>query len=361
MVVLLWHSTLATRFGDSILGQLSGWPAPPRDDAGRILFDTPLRLLTMGTPAVTVFFVLSGVVLVLPLLRGGLDLWAYYPRRVLRLWLPCAASVALALLLMAAIPQRPEDAVSVWAKTFSFPEVDLSTALSSFFLVTRDPMYNNPLWSVKWEMLFSLLLPVVFLVVVGVRRHPWAAIVCCAGLSGWGAVVAVGEVQYVPMFLAGGFIAVLVHRRRPRRAPLSWVLIVGGILLICVPDMYRTLLGGLPYETVGLALTGSVVLGAAVLIRGLTVRSSASRLFESRPMRFLGRISFSLYLVHVPLLLAMVHIVPGHPLWAVAMGIPLSLFVATLFARFVEEPSASLAKRAGERASARAAAQITRA
>ena len=355
VVVLLWHATLATRFGDSILGQISGWPAPPRDGVGHLLFDTPLRVLTMGTAAVTVFFVLSGVVLVLPLLRDGFDLWAYYPRRLLRLWVPCAASVVFALLLMNVVTQKPENAVSRWAENYTFPDLNPTTAVSAFFVITGDPRYNNPLWSLKWEMLFSLMLPVIALIVVSLRRHAGAALLACAAVSGCGAALHVDELQYAPIFLAGGLTAVSVAERPTARDLASWARVVGGIVLISVPEMHRTLFDGLMSGTAGLAATGFVVLGATLLVRGLAAPSSAGRLFESRPAQFLGRISFSLYLVHVPIILTLLNVLPGHPARAVAISIPVSLLVAALFARFVEEPSASLAKRAGVRASTWAA------
>jgi peptidoglycan/LPS O-acetylase OafA/YrhL len=51
---------------------------------------SPLHVLWNGTPAVHLFFVLSGFVLVLPFSRPGVTRsWAsYYAKRLLRLYLP---------------------------------------------------------------------------------------------------------------------------------------------------------------------------------------------------------------------------------------------------------------------------------
>lgn len=50
---------------------------------------TPVHLLWAGREAVYIFFILSGFVLTLPLLRAGRPSWrAYYPRRLVRIYFP---------------------------------------------------------------------------------------------------------------------------------------------------------------------------------------------------------------------------------------------------------------------------------
>lgn len=348
--MLFWHATLASNLGNYIQRQMSGDETEPVGRLGQVLFDTPLRLLTMGTQAVPVFFVLSGVVLILPMVRGrALDMWAYYPRRVLRLWIPCAASILLAIALILVVPQRPENAVSQWSKDFTFQTIDPWTTVSSFFLITGDVRYNNPLWSLRWEMIFSLFLPIAFIFVLLMRRWIWAGVAACAVVSTLGAIVKVGAVQYAPMFLAGGLIAYLIDSRPPPRPAASWAMVIGGLTLIGVPDMYRSYLHGVMLDPSGLALSGCIVAGAALVIRGLSAPSRITSAFGSRPFRFLGRISFSLYLVHVPIMIAVINLVPGYATQSLLISVPLALAVAWLFAKYVEEPSARLAKRAGER------------
>lgn len=68
---------------------------------------TPLHLLRDGRMAVYIFFVLSGLVLALPVLaRGRAYPWlAYYPQRLIRLYLPVWAAVALGVALIALVPR----------------------------------------------------------------------------------------------------------------------------------------------------------------------------------------------------------------------------------------------------------------
>ncbi|GEC75563.1 hypothetical protein GCM10010213_17640 [Microbacterium maritypicum] len=84
VMVVVYHFLLATSLSDEYLRVLSGETSS--SPVVGLIANTPLRYLVMGPEAVIVFFVLSGFVLVLPMLRGsGLDLWNYFPRRLLRL------------------------------------------------------------------------------------------------------------------------------------------------------------------------------------------------------------------------------------------------------------------------------------
>lgn len=357
VIVVAWHAVISTTLAAYIPMVLASGPQRAADAAPGTLpwfiFDTPLRLLTMGTNAVSIFFVLSGFVLTLPLFRGrALDLWSYYPRRIIRLWVPAAVSVVFALVLILLTRQDPADAASAWGASYSFERIIPSEAVKSFFLITGTDVYNNPLWSLRWELLFSLFLPAAFLLALRLRIPSWTAIVACALASGAGAALGVGALHFGPMFLAGVWGARLYSRRVAKlHSRQSWICVLGGFALIAVPDMARTLAGVDPTGRIGMALTAFVVFGAALVIHGLTIPSGITTLFASAPARFLGRISFSLYLVHAPLILAGVHVF-GSAAWALLATVPLAFVVAWAFTRWIEDPSARLARTVGERCSA---------
>src|SRR6478672_4372173 len=79
----------------------------PLDAAGHWAVFSPLHVLWNGTPAVHVFFVLSGFVLILPFTRGDkATRWTtYYAKRLLRLYLPAWAALAVAVALVVTIPR----------------------------------------------------------------------------------------------------------------------------------------------------------------------------------------------------------------------------------------------------------------
>lgn len=94
-------------------------------------------------------------------------------------------------------------------------------------------------------------------------------------------------------------------------------------------------------STAGTTAGYTVSIGAVLLI-GLSATSPAiAGPLEHPVLAWLGRISYSLYLVHLPVLLALIHafgdVVPLPVLLALVP--PLSLIAAELFCRLVELPS----------------------
>jgi peptidoglycan/LPS O-acetylase OafA/YrhL len=91
------------------------------------------------------------------------------------------------------------------------------------------------------------------------------------------------------------------------------------------------------------------VFAATLLIVGVMLSPTAARPFTLRPLLWLGRVSFGLYLVHVPILYTLVATI--YLTYAVASPILLvifiivSLLVAELFMRLVDEPTLRLSRR----------------
>ena len=97
-----------------------------------------------------------------------------------------------------------------------------------------------------------------------------------------------------------------------------------------------------------LALYALAGLGAAGLVVATLGWRTLASLLESPVAQWLGRTSFSLYLMHVPVLTTLVFAL-GDALWWVAalVGVPASLLAGWAFHRAVERPSHRLARRTG--------------
>ncbi|KQV06049.1 acyltransferase family protein [Leifsonia sp. Root112D2] len=358
LVVLAHHAALTN---PNFPGNVEGAHA----EAGSLIWwfsYTPLKLLTAGSEAVIVFFVLSGLVVTLPVLkRRGFDWIAYFPRRVVRLGVPVVASVLVAAAFVFAIPQRGLAASGTWLGDSSTPTLTWKLVVEGMDLVGGDGQINNPLWSLRWEMLFSLALPVFVLLAMVLKRW-WMAGIAAAVLLTWlGVQSGSGALSYFPAFFVGAIIAArldavraFADRLNDRRGHhLLWFAITagGGILLI---SSWFTGLMPTVNDDMAMALRALTPLAAAMLVVSCIGWSVMRGLLSTRPLQFVGKISFSLYLVHVPILIFTSYLIGGRSWYAaVSLAAVLALLVATGFWWLIESRSHGWAKRLGAWASKR--------
>jgi peptidoglycan/LPS O-acetylase OafA/YrhL len=334
-----------------------GEPGAPVGSVVWWLTETPFKLLTAGGEAVTIFFVLSGVVLTVPTLgTKRFDWWGYYPRRLVRLYVPAIAAVLLAGVLGWVLPNgAPQTAASWWTISSTVRHPSANLVLSAMDLLDGSPVIDNPLWSLKWEVLFSLLLPAIIGVAVFSKRRPWIAVLLAAVAIGIGVELGDGSLMYLPVFIGGAAIAVSLPALRERAArfnrrsmsPLWWLLIlIGSLIALILYWMVRPEAD--THEFFAAALRALSMLGAVVLVVVAALWSPVARVLTTRVVQWLGRISFSLYLVHVPILITF-NAFLGPRLWWISAicTVVTSLIVAELFARLIEQPAHRLSQRTG--------------
>lgn len=325
---------------------------PWLDPAGwAVLTQSPLKLLIAGSEAVMVFFVLSGLVVALPALRPGFSWARYFPARLFRLYVPVIAALGAAALLVKVVPRdastMPDDS---WMQDAQATSVSAGDVLSQMTLLRADYPIDNVLWSLRWELFFSLLLPLYVWVALRVRRFAVPVGVLTVVLMFAGRASGNSALAYLPVFLLGTLIAVrypdlrgLAAGPRARRA-LPWLAAVAGTMLIA-SWLARPLTAGTIAADVLWALAGA---GAALLVILAVIWPRAERALGTRPMQWLGRISFSLYLVHAPILATLCYLLGAERWWlACLIGVPLSLVAAAVFHALVERQSQVLARRAG--------------
>ena len=328
---------------------------------------SPLHLFWVGPEAVILFFVLSGVVVSLPFLAGARrPTWReYYPSRLVRLYLPVAGSVAIAVLWYLLVPRDADEGDSAWIQTHDAP---LTPAIAARTLVLLDgtDVFNSPLWSLQWEMWFSLLLP-LYVLCARVERLRW--------LNPVGALVVLllldASGQHRPLvyrvsFAVGGCLAVLIDDLRGRDLPVwvGWAVL--GLVVLAMTWRWTAL--GLGLEALSRWWPTAAVVGSTLLLVLAITWGPARRFFGGPALLWCGAVSFSLYLVHEPIIVSLAHLAPAGLLWLVPMvGIGVSIPFAMAFLRWVEAPSHRLAKRwrrrvadgAGVRAPTTAPAPLT--
>ncbi|HXD60384.1 MAG TPA: acyltransferase [Lacisediminihabitans sp.] len=331
----------------------------------------PAKTLVAGPEFVLVFFVLSGFVLTLsPLSRAKredngdatarYDWAAYYPRRIVRLGIPVVASMVLAYIVIAVPPHPTVGGAGSWLTRQAHPNISLSNLVTETLLIAdpQRPSVNPPLWSLTWELWFSLLLPLAVVIALWSRRAPvlWGLFFCGASLVGY--IHHETAAMYLPAFALGALLGVNAHRihgavaraTHTKRLTAIWIgLVIAGPALSTSYWMLRPLLSG-PTADAALALR---VPGAAIMVATVAFCPAASRIFESRGLAWLGKISFSLYLVHSPVVVCFGLLFVGSPWWIGAvLSLATTLVLTLMMYSLVEKPSIELASRTGRRVSA---------
>jgi peptidoglycan/LPS O-acetylase OafA/YrhL len=317
--------------------------------------------LTTGHEAVMLFFLLSGFVLSLPYLRGrGQGYPIYLLRRILRIYAPYLFALALAV-GGAAIWHSGLDRSGWSHETWSEP-VSGRLVLEHVLMIGNYnwEQFNTAFWSLVVEMRVSIVFPLLFLMVHRLRVRTALLlflVISSAAVLGeqyaFASERSLDSVKYGAVFicgivLAGNFERVSAWFRGVRGA-WRWAFALVSFVIYCwghhiaseVPRQF-----GLDLWLITLGAAGFMVLA----INAQRVRV----VLNSVVPRFLGRISYSLYLVHGTVLFALTYLLGSRlPVMAqLLVYVPASLLLAYLFCIVVEEPFLQVSRRVGKLARA---------
>ena len=319
------------------------------EDPSWWLTHTPAYLLWAGPEAVFLFFVLSGFVLALPATVAPVRWRAYVPQRLVRLLLPVWASLVLAGLLSWLVPRRPQPALSDWYASH-VPSDGIAGALSDGLLLFGTGWLNSPLWSLQWELVFSLLLPAYLLVARSLRRLWLLELLALPFVVALAAVAGPRSLFYLAMFGFGVVLAFERDRLLPvarlladRRAGTALAVVCA--LLLSVEAALLTV--GVDRPAVRAAAAGMQLTGACLALVLALHWEPARRRLSAPWAQWVGARSFSLYLVHEPIAVSSGALFPELPVLVHLLGVlPLSLLVADRFSHAVERPAQRLSRRA---------------
>ncbi|MEO7035152.1 MAG: acyltransferase [Polyangiaceae bacterium] len=312
--------------------------------------------MVAGHLSVTVFIVVSGFCLTLPVIRNGGEVRGgtaeFLKRRARRILPPYYAALALCLLLIWTVIGKPTG--SLW----DFPIGVTTEAVVSHLLLLQDlfatSRINYVFWSiaVEWQIYF-----VVPLLVLAWRRYGAAWVVPTALLLGYALRIGLSATrvtrahpQFLGMFALGMLAAHLARSMDPgfvrARARTPWALIAGLLFVTIIAVTYawgvrlsedRFFMLDLP---VGLLAMSTLAATSSAKPSGLV------KVFAWRPLVFVGTFSYSLYLIHAPLLqiLWQYVLVPLHVsreamlIYLLTLGLGATLVASYGFFRLFEAP-----------------------
>lgn len=290
-------------FGLLVVGGLKAYYLVPfvRQPPGAKIL-TILCSLLNPEGAVVLFFLLSGYVLTLSFLRSP-DLLhrqfvPYVVKRAFRLFPAMWVSILFIAAIRLALPDTLAAPLqtSFYTRIFSTPIT--GEAIGRNFLLSSFTI--NPLtWTMYVEAVCSLLVPLL-VAITSVRK--WAGPATLLILIALAAPVHQIALHYLFCFQIGVLLASFPELTAGIRRP--YPLFAAGIAVLF---LHRA---GMPTFTGNLLL---VAAGATMILAAVLYESPVERFcWLDRPsVRFLGRISYSVYLIHLAVVYALVHAIVG--------------------------------------------------
>ncbi|TXS54279.1 MULTISPECIES: acyltransferase family protein [unclassified Streptomyces] len=307
-----------------------------------------LGWLMYGRLAVVLFLTLSGFSLALSAARRGWrsgSLAGFLRRRAWRIVPPYWAALVFSL------------AVARWVVPASHFGPPTGASVLVYGLVAQDmvtaPTPNGAFWSIGVEAELYLVFPLLLLI----RRRLGAVVllagvtllVVAHGLTANGGTPVEGlnglTPNLAPVFVAGLVGAgVVVASERVRRLPWHWAAALAALPVLALIVVKGPVWTVDHYFWVDLAVVPAMTL---LLVAVSTGRPDVlTRLLSTRPVRALGDFSYSLYLVHLPIVMVVVREVAPHVVSAglptfwftLLLGVPASVLGAWLFSEVFEMP-----------------------
>lgn len=322
---------------------------------------SPLRTFWAGHEAVILFFVMSGFVLSIPFFeRDNVSYKAFFIKRVFRIYGPYLCTLLIGGIACAIFihVDRVEDLSEWFNDIWRLP----LTRQDWFSYVSLQPgkfhKIVTSLWTLPIEIKVSLVLP---LFIWWLKRLNF--IYCLLLPLGNVAFYMVGKragfanafpdfslFYYLTFFLSGSVIC------KYRRSVLNYVDKIGtfwvvlaclGCILLYTFESTIKLLPGNFQKTLGVIPGDYLVCLASLGLIVFSISKRSPRWLSTKYLVLLGKVSFSLYLIH-PIIIGIIGFtMGGHlPVYALIMlAIVLSLLVAVPFCRFIELPFQNLGRK----------------
>ncbi len=329
----------------------------------------PLRVLFDGHTAVYVFFLISGTVLTPSFAREG-AFTAKLAKRVVRLGIPVTVAAFIATLLLAVLPDAHVRAAaltgSAWlaadspgAPTFAhyLREVGLDSLLLGYREATLfapvaahlPPMQcslDAPFWSLHLELYGSLLvLCLVWLRARSRRVHRAALLASALAFA----------THPMFLFVIGHLISPLPQSGRGLgRGTFGILLLILGVVLCAakgwpIVELSRVALCHRELACAPNLFQFQSQLGAIALYAGVLCCPFVWPALQCAACQRLGRLLFSIYLLHFPILFSVVclaFVALPSIAFAFVLFIALTLLAAVPFERWIDCPAIALSRRA---------------
>jgi peptidoglycan/LPS O-acetylase OafA/YrhL len=263
---------------------------------------------------VQLFFVLSGFLIFRPFVAAALDgarrgpsLTRYAIRRAARILPGYWLAVAAAFLLLRHLDHPTQIDADQLPIFLLFAQNHFEETIKHL-----DP----PMWTLGIEMSFYATLPIAGLLALRLGPHRGRQVVLtltvvAAGLLStvlaythhWPQTLSTSLLPHLAEFGAGMTAAVLLHRRRLRATPAIAIAVAGIVLIVANSWWHATGAGSV--DTRNLVGDSPGVAGIALILATLVAGPWRAVLLSRGPAKWLGTISYGVYLFHFPVIVGL--------------------------------------------------------
>lgn len=250
----------------------------------------------LGHEGVLIFFVLSGYLVMGPILaaKRPFRLGVYAIDRSSRIFLPLIPACLLTGLVAILAGEAGRAAAEVAQHGFTWPKL-VAHMVGLNGVVTSQIEFNLPLWTIAYEIWFYVLGAAIALFVA--RKRPLLALtLAVVGVM----IFAKLSAHFLLCWMLGG--AMVFLKDHPKR---GWLAASGVPLMVLGSLFYQMSKGAMGMATPVPEAVGEATLaaGMALLLPWLTGAGLNRRIIWIAPLAAgLSAISYSLYLVHYPLI-----------------------------------------------------------
>ncbi len=300
---------------------------------------TPLKLLFDGEAAVLYFFILSGYVLTMSIKKVENPNILFYAKfilkRIFRIYPAFIFTLFASFLLLKFIPCQTDG----WLSRYWTTLPDSTALIKQALLIVRLP--NDPLqrilphdWTLSIEMAVSILLP--FLAIAS-KKSPWIIL-----LFSYSAIKFLHLDPFVWDFSLGIFIAQLsIEKDRQIDRKWKFPLILIGVFLLFFSYLFPEIM-----QVADKVLIHNKSWGLTILLYLLLSTESYKNLLSFPPLTFLGKISYSFYLLHLIILYYLNAVFTGlNAVLFLAIYLSVTILLASITYYLIEKPFISFGKQ----------------
>lgn len=329
---------------------------------------TPLRLIWAGPESVTLFFVLSGFVLSFLFTRETKDRTeSYLIKRICRIYIPYLIAIIFGISMNYLFSRGGIEGLSHWFNKLWTTPITVNLILNHiFFLGNYNTLaFNMSIWSLIHELRISIIFPILMWFIL---KFNWKwSILLAVFLSFSGLVLNdiiynpkisftgytlttnyISSLHYCSIFIFGALLAknkdFLILKVKSLGSKTKTSLFLVGVILYCYVYVPRMILDAGDVNQIIRDYANAT--GAAIIIILALSSPMFSRILLKKPIHFLGKYSYSLYLYHAIVLFTLVNILYEF-IWTPVLLIIctfISICLAALSYQYVEKPAIKLGK-----------------